>query len=103
MFPWHRIFDYKDELNNHFEEITERIRMVENGELNMQAAENLNAKSLVRFNAILTKLLRENNISKAFYVQFESTLRFINQLENQLKAENNVENINKESIDKINL
>lgn len=33
-FPWHRIFDYKDELNNHFEDINDRIRMVNNGEMN---------------------------------------------------------------------
>jgi hypothetical protein len=47
--------------------------MVENGDMNMHAAENLNKKSLVKFHALLTKLLQEINISpqpenqKAFY------------------------------------
>ncbi len=29
-FPWAKIFDYKDELNEHFEDINERIAMVAN-------------------------------------------------------------------------
>ena len=77
--------------------------MVKTGYLTEETAEILNTKSLVRFHAMLTNLLRGINISKTFFAQFESTLRFINKLEYQLKAENNVENINKESIDKINL
>jgi hypothetical protein len=30
IFPWAKIFDYKDELNDHFEDINERITMVAN-------------------------------------------------------------------------
>ena len=30
IFPWLKIFDYKDELNDHFEDINERILMVAN-------------------------------------------------------------------------
>ena len=28
IFPWQKIFDYKDDLNDHFEDINERIIMV---------------------------------------------------------------------------
>ena len=30
IFPWSKIFDYKDELNDHFDDINERILMVAN-------------------------------------------------------------------------
>ena len=33
IFPWFKIFDYKDELNDHFEDVNERIVMVSKGDM----------------------------------------------------------------------
>ena len=64
IFPWARIFDYKDELNDHFEDINERIAMVANNAMTKQVAEQLNKKSLIRFHSKLTKFIKESNINK---------------------------------------
>ena len=78
--------------------------MVKNGEMNQLAAENLNKKSLVRFHAMLTKLLRESNINpqpeneNSCYAKLEKVLGSILNLQNQLKVLNNGEII-KKSID----
>jgi hypothetical protein len=32
-FPWFKIFEYKDELNDHFEDINERILMMSKGDM----------------------------------------------------------------------
>ena len=61
-FPWFKIFDYKDELNDHFEDINERILMVSKGDMNRQVAEKLNKKSILKFHGRLTKFIRNNNI-----------------------------------------
>jgi hypothetical protein len=51
--------------------------LVENGDIKMQTAENLNADSLVRFHSKLSKFLQESKISpkpenqRAFYAKFE--------------------------------
>ena len=63
IFPWSKIFEYRDELNDHFDDINERILMVGKDEMNYQAAEKLNKKSLIRFHAKITKFLRESNIN----------------------------------------
>lgn len=65
IFPWSKIFDYKDDLNDHFEDINDRITMVENDQMNQQLAEQLNKKSLIRFHAKITKILRECNINNS--------------------------------------
>ncbi len=62
IFPWSKIFDYKDELNDHFEDINERIVMVANERISQSVAEELNKKSLIRFHTKLTKFLKESNI-----------------------------------------
>ena len=62
IFPWSKIFDYKDELNDHFEDINERINMVNGDRMSQFVAEQLNKRSLVRFYIKLGKILRENNI-----------------------------------------
>lgn len=43
-FPWAKIFDYKDELNEHFEDINERIAMVANDMMTVKVAKILNKK-----------------------------------------------------------
>ena len=63
IFPWAKIFDYKDELNDHFEDINERITMVANEGMTYQVAEQLIKKSLIRFHTKLTKFLKESNIN----------------------------------------
>ncbi len=61
--PWAKIFDYKDELNDHFEDINERIVMVANDMMSEKVAELLNKKSLVRFHTKLGKFLKDCNIN----------------------------------------
>lgn len=34
IFPWCKIFEYRDELNDHFDDINERILMVGKNEMN---------------------------------------------------------------------
>ena len=82
--------------------------MVKDGEMNQKAAENLNKKSLVRFHAMLSKLLRESNINpqpeneNSLYVKVEKVLGSILNVQNLLKVLNNSEKI-KESINSMNL
>ena len=63
IIPWNQIYEYRDELNNHFEDITARIILVGKEELSKEAGEQLNKKSLVKFHDFLSKFLEQRNIS----------------------------------------
>lgn len=82
--------------------------MVKNGEMNQQAAENLNKKSLVRFHTMLSKLLRESNINpqpeneNSLCVKVEKVLGSILNVQNLLKVMIDSKKM-KESIDAMNL
>ncbi len=109
IFPWSKIFDYKDELNDHFEDINERIILVANERMDQSLAEQLNKKSLVRFHSKLGKILRENNINipqpeneNGRGEQLEKILNSVLKIQNKLSQHSNMEEINT-MIDKINV
>lgn len=63
MLPWLKIFEYKDKLRDHYNNILDRVDLVCKEEINKEYAEKLNKASLIEFYAFLTNFLKENNIS----------------------------------------
>ena len=63
ILPWLKIFDYKDKLRDHFNDIIDRLDMVYKDEITKQVAEKRNKTSLIKFHMFLTKFLRDNNIN----------------------------------------
>lgn len=87
------IFDYKDELNEHFEDINGNIDMVAKDSNLPNVGVKLNRKSLTRFHAKLTKILKAMSIPTKSDEDLGLILSSVAKIQDQLRAQNSEDQI----------